>query len=36
MEIIRNGSVMNENNDTIMTSRSCTEQAGDNCWLQLD
>lgn len=35
MEIIRTG-VAVENAEAIMTKNSCTEQAGDNCWLQLD
>ena len=35
MEIIRHG-VTSENAEVIMTKFSCTEQAGDNCWLQLD
>ena len=35
MEIIVKGNLVN-NADVSMTRNSCTEQAGDNCWLQLD
>ena len=35
MEIIKSGNVANEN-EVLNSAGTCTEEPGDNCWLQLD